>query len=79
MQKKKKITEKEKRGLSRRRFIGGSIAALAGTGLQGSKSLFSSESNPGEGDLRIKEYRTLGRTGFRVSDIGFGSGELADG
>ena len=79
MQKKKKIAGKEKRGLSRRKFIGGSIAAIAGTGLQGSKSLFSSESNPGEGDLRIKEYRTLGRTGFRVSDIGFGSGELADG
>jgi len=79
MQKKKKITGKEKRGLSRRRFIGGSIAALAGTGLQGSKNLFSSESNPGEGDLRIKEYRTLGRTGFKVSDISYGSGELADG
>ena len=27
---------------------------------------------------RIKEYRTLGRTGFKVSDIAFGSAELAD-
>ncbi|NIM98233.1 MAG: hypothetical protein GTO24_09190, partial [candidate division Zixibacteria bacterium] len=27
-------------------------------------------------ELKIKEYRTLGRTGFKVSDIGFGAGNL---
>ncbi len=65
-------------GMSRRRFLGGSIAALAGMGLQGKEKLFGSESSIGAGELKIKEYRTLGRTGFKVSDIGLGTGEMTD-
>ena len=32
----------QKKGLSRRRFLGGSLAAIAGTGLAGSARLFGS-------------------------------------
>jgi predicted aldo/keto reductase-like oxidoreductase len=34
---------------------------------------------PGDDDKpRIRAYRTLGRTGFRVSDIGYGCGRISD-
>jgi len=65
-------------GMSRRRFIEGSLAVLAGTGLTRYKGLFASDVQSGPQELRIKEYRTLGRTGFKVSDIGLGSGELTE-
>jgi ferredoxin len=29
-------------------------------------------------ELKIKEYRTLGRTGYKVSDIGIGGGPLSN-
>jgi aryl-alcohol dehydrogenase-like predicted oxidoreductase len=68
-----------KRGetLNRRRFLGGSLAALAGAGL--SRSAIASDQGEPPDRPRIKAFRTLGRTGFKVSDIGFGSGELTDG
>jgi len=57
--------------LSRRKFfrIGG--AAVAG----GSLSLIQ---GCGRSEGMIRKYRTLGRTGFKVSDIGFGTGRLRD-
>ncbi len=64
--------------LSRRSFLGSSAAALAGAGLGARKKLFGADSPAVENELKIKEYRTLGRTGFRVSDMAFGSGELAE-
>ena len=68
----------QKKGLSRRRFLGGSLAAIAGTGLAGSARLFGSLTPAEKVPLKIKEYRTLGRTGVKVSDISFGSGELKE-
>jgi aryl-alcohol dehydrogenase-like predicted oxidoreductase len=68
----------EKQGVSRRRFIGGSLAAIAGAGLQGRKNLFGKDSDLSGNESKALEYRTLGRTGFRVADIGFGAGELED-
>lgn len=65
------------RKIDRRRFLGGSLAALAGTGLVGAGRAFAGE--PVSEKPKIKEFRLLGRTGFKVSDVGFGSGELADG
>lgn len=67
----------DSRRLNRRRFLGGSLAALAGTGLVGTGKAFAGEPLPEK--PKIKEFRLLGRTGFKVSDVGFGSGELADG
>ncbi len=66
------------KGLSRRRFLGSSLAVLAGAGLQGPSRLFGSQSSVEEAPFKVKEYRTLGRTGYKVSDIGFGSGELKE-
>ncbi len=65
-------------GMSRRRFLGGSIAAVVGTGIHGQEKLFGYDRPPATRELKIKEYRTLGRTGFKTSDVGFGSGGLTD-
>jgi len=45
---------------------------LPGTGDRGT-SLKSQEK-----EVKIKEYRVLGRTGFKVSDIGYGAGNLTN-
>jgi len=66
------------RKLNRRNFLTttfkGSIAAtvIAGTGFKGSRA-DTKEENPS-----IKNYRRLGRTGFKVSDISFGAGNLTN-
>jgi predicted aldo/keto reductase-like oxidoreductase len=60
-------------GISRRCFLMGSLAALAAAEDRrplGAKPIFQGE------ELKIREYRTLGRTKFKVSDIGFGTPEL---
>ena len=67
-------------GMERRRFIGASAAALASLGLAGREGL-AEPSPPAQAARevpRIKEYRILGRTGFKVSDIGLGGGEVTD-
>ena len=74
--KKKTISSKQK--LSRRRFLGSSATALAGVGLTGRAKLLGADASAQEEETKIKEYRTLGRTGFKVSDMAFGSGELAE-
>ncbi len=58
--------------------MGGSMAVLAGLGLPGSSKLFSQTSGANAEGPKIKEYRTLGRTQFRCSDIGFGSSGVTD-
>jgi predicted aldo/keto reductase-like oxidoreductase len=67
-------------GLNRRRFLGCSAAALFGGAFRREEDLFGGEARPSEAapPLRIKEYRVLGRTGFKVSDIGLGGGEMTD-
>lgn len=64
--------------ISRRRFIGGSLSALAGLNLVKKKSLFAAPGIGEEAPQKIREYRTLGRTGFKASDISFGSASLTD-
>ena len=66
------------RDISRRGFLGAAVAAACGAGLRGA------ERRPGreqakEGEApRIREYRTLGRTEAKVSDISFGAGDLTN-
>ncbi len=74
----KKGTRSSYKELNRRRFLGSAAAALAGVGLSARKKLFGADSPTGENEVKIKEYRMLGRTGFKVSDMSFGSGELAE-
>jgi len=68
------------KAMNRRRFIGSSAAALASLGLSGGEQGFGQTVQPPAGaeGPKIKEYRTLGRTGFKVSDIGLGGGEVTD-
>lgn len=66
-------------GISRRGFIRSSLSVAAGLGIACKESLFggSGQEAPAE-KPRVREYRTLGRTGFKVSDIGFGTASLTD-
>jgi predicted aldo/keto reductase-like oxidoreductase len=78
--------EDPKKKLSRRNFIGKSVASVVGAGL--GMSALSSETGaqttsseaPVEAGEKpeIKEYRRLGRTGYKVSDIGFGNAGMQD-
>lgn len=69
----------ETRATGRRHFIKASALGAIGAGLAGSRALASGQAQaqpataPAPGDPpRIREYRTLGRTGFKVSDISCG-------
>lgn len=64
-------------GISRRNFIRASVTATAGLGIMRSGYIFGDDSEDMAGQ-RIKEFRILGRTGFKVSDIGFGTGNLSN-
>jgi len=64
-------------GMNRRNFVKASALGLAGLGgrLPAGQATAVAEK---KGDIpKIKGYRTLGRTGFRVSDIGIGTSRLA--
>jgi predicted aldo/keto reductase-like oxidoreductase len=65
--------------LSRRTFVRAGGATLAGglaAAAVGSPSSLSGQ--PPRQDPRIQSYKTLGRTGWRSSDIGFGTGPLRE-
>ncbi len=58
--------------LNRRKFLRNTSLGFLGAGFFG-KNSFASSVQDQENELpKIKEYRTLGRTGFKVSDIGCG-------
>jgi len=67
------------KGKGRRQFIKNSALGMIGTGFAGGRALAASQvpSRPAtqvapDEAPKIKEYRTLGRTGFKVSDISCG-------
>jgi len=75
------MSEKKTRSsrLSRRGFIHSSLSVAAGVGLAGKNKLFGGTGQEAQAEKsKIREYRLLGRTGFKVSDIGFGAGNLTD-
>ncbi len=79
--KERRMPQKKTRtsGLSRRGFISSSLSVAAGLGIAGKNKLFGESSQePSKEKSKIEEYRTLGRTGFKASDIGFGGGNLTD-
>ncbi|UCC39270.1 MAG: aldo/keto reductase [Candidatus Aminicenantes bacterium] len=60
------------RAMNRREFVKASAFGVFGTGILLKSALaFENDYQP-ELQLKIKEYRTLGRTGFKVSDISCG-------
>jgi predicted aldo/keto reductase-like oxidoreductase len=69
--------------INRRGFIQSSFAAFMGLGVTERKKLYEIYSDNLTHEFhverpRIKESRTLGRTGFKASDIGFGAGNLTN-
>jgi len=64
--------------MSRRGFMRGSMAVFAGVGSSKSLRFFGQTPDAQTSGPKIKEYRTLGRTGFKCSDIGFGSSGVTD-
>lgn len=70
--------KKEQGKISRRNFLGTSLTAAAGVGLAGNNRLFGNREPEGTEAGKIEEYRTLGRTGFKCSDISFGSSGVTD-
>ena len=74
-------------GLSRRSFMGRGLASLVGVGLglAGGKGLAAAipgaeeENKPATAEKpRIKEFRDLGSTGWKVSDISFGNAMMQE-
>ncbi|MEE9502828.1 MAG: aldo/keto reductase [Candidatus Aminicenantaceae bacterium] len=75
------MSEKKTRSsrLSRRGFIHSSLSVAAGLGLARKNMLFGGTGQEAQAEKsKIKEFRLLGRTGFKASDIGFGAGNLTD-
>jgi hypothetical protein len=62
----------KKPALDRRNFLKRSSAGVLGAGILGDQALKTQMKNPGDEPPRIRGYKTLGRTGFRVSDISLG-------
>ena len=75
-------TSRSGKGLSRRVFLGASLAAIPTLGLNPGRVRERTAGGPGlqppSDPPRIKAFRTLGRTGWRVSDISFGAGLLSN-
>lgn len=62
----------DKKGMDRRNFLKSSAIGITGAGILGNSSLFAETEKKIEQPVKIKAYRTLGRTGFKVSDISTG-------
>jgi len=73
--------------LSRRKFLGNSVASVVGAGLGiaavSHDATAAPQQPPTQPDAecekpQIKEYRKLGRTGYQVSDVGYGNAGMQD-
>jgi len=58
--------------MNRRKFLKNSSLGMFGAGVLDRKSLLRAQETKKDDAPKIKEYRTLGRTGFKVSDISTG-------
>lgn len=58
--------------MDRRNFLKNSTLGMVGAGVLGGKSLLTAQETKTSDMPKIKEYRTLGRTGFKASDISVG-------
>jgi len=60
------------KGVNRRDFLKNSTMGIVGAGLLSQANLLSAQETTADAPVKIKAYRTLGRTGFKVSDISVG-------
>ncbi len=66
---------KDRKGMDRRDFIRASALGLVGAGTTFSAGTALAGQAAPAATARIKAYRTLGRTGFKASDIGIGTSQ----
>lgn len=71
------MARKQKAGFDRREFLRVTATTGLGIGL-GAWGALAATDLPPPGPPHIRATRTLGRTGLRISDIGFGSSSLSD-
>ncbi len=64
---------KKKNNIDRRRFLKTSTMGVIGAGVAASTSSARPVQDESKSEAKIKEYRPLGRTGFKVSDLATGS------
>ena len=65
--------------INRRAFLSKSTVCMAGVGMAGPTTIYGRDNhNQAHQQPAIREYRILGRTGFRVSDIGCGFPGMAN-
>ena len=69
---------KNQQPIKRRHFLKTSMTGAVGAGVLASSDFHRSTIRPGDEKLKIKEYRALGRTGFKVSDISCGASFLTN-
>jgi predicted aldo/keto reductase-like oxidoreductase len=62
--------------IDRRRFLKSSAIGMLGSPFLGNMPLHTLEEKQSAGFPKIKQYRTLGRTGFKASDIGVGTSRV---
>jgi predicted aldo/keto reductase-like oxidoreductase len=62
----------KKPALNRRNFLKRSSAGMLGAGIIGNRTLNPQTEDPEDEPPMIRGYKTLGRTGFKVSDISLG-------
>jgi len=63
----------EKNNIDRRRFLKTSTLGVIGAGMAARSSAARPVQEEAKPQAKIKEYRTLGRTGFKVSDLATGT------
>lgn len=68
----------QKTQINHRRFLETSVTGLVGTGMIRGSDHYRKRQDIQEKKLKINEYRTLGRTGFKASDIGIGASYLTN-
>jgi predicted aldo/keto reductase-like oxidoreductase len=67
-----------KKEISRRGFLGGAISSTLAAGLMGADRASGRNGEKFQAAPKIRDFRTLGRTGAKVSDISFGAGDLTN-
>ncbi|HSG28320.1 MAG TPA: aldo/keto reductase [Candidatus Krumholzibacterium sp.] len=72
----------DKKSISRRSFLGCSAAGIVGAGLSLTAPAVAAGGQEGSEPVKekplIMDYRRLGRTGYKVSDISFGNAGMTD-
>jgi predicted aldo/keto reductase-like oxidoreductase len=63
----------EPSNIDRRNFLKRTSVTVVGTGIASQLSFAADTKRPAPDEIKIKEYRTFGRTGFKVSDISSGN------